>query len=324
MFINFVRTDQLINLFIKPKQYLINLLYIGRHKVLVNKALKAERCYIGPFYGEFGHLLSHVLPFVSYLHKNGVSVKIACVNTYKPFFKDEAGNDIFTEFWEIRDFFSESLPSSNTANLPKDVKVNINRFIDFAANSKEVFFNISNVNTYKRGFVLGNHQNKYLHTYNLSQPFTKKETSVVIFPRNKNYHPEFQGSPINFLEIAEIVSGFADKVYMVGHPAMVEQSTVNNDKVEYCFSKNNDLLIEICSRSLLIINAISGTVFLGNYTHTDNLVVFYGDKTIPINFDETIWLNNNLGNSKINYVNSKEDLKKYLEVLNRKLKLTVS
>ncbi|MFN8712856.1 MAG: hypothetical protein ACK5Z2_08375, partial [Bacteroidota bacterium] len=49
-------------------------IYIGFAKAWFRlwKTLRKKECFYGPFKGEFGHFLTHNLPFLAYLHSRGV------------------------------------------------------------------------------------------------------------------------------------------------------------------------------------------------------------------------------------------------------------
>ena len=54
---------------------------------MLKKSIQKKECYFGPFVGEFGHLLSHVIPFVSYLNELGIKITYVGPEIHKPLFK---------------------------------------------------------------------------------------------------------------------------------------------------------------------------------------------------------------------------------------------
>ena len=112
-------------------------------KVLFIKTIIYKKCTIGPFVGEFGHLLSYVLPFVSYLHSKGVKVIYCGPSIHKHFFYDENKKLITDEYIELRDFYNEVSPNCNELIVPNDLKTFVNKFIENSKTNNIPFWNIS-------------------------------------------------------------------------------------------------------------------------------------------------------------------------------------
>ena len=82
------------------------LLFNLKANVLYFRSIIFKKCYYGPFTGEFGHLLGHNLPFISYLYSKGVKVDFCGMDIYKPFFVDEMlffPLSIFTKFFVLKE-----------------------------------------------------------------------------------------------------------------------------------------------------------------------------------------------------------------------------
>ena len=93
------------------------------------KAIQLKECYVGPFIGEFGNFLLHLLPFISYLHKQDVKIHYCGMANQTPFLIDESGSSLLFEFVELRDFFHEVRPSGNSIEfLPEDVDIQVKGF----------------------------------------------------------------------------------------------------------------------------------------------------------------------------------------------------
>lgn len=114
-----------------------------------------KRCYYGPFKGEFGHLLGHNLPFLSYLHSKGVKIHFCGMELYKPFLVDEQGKSIVEEYIGLRDFFKETKLDSNKAEEPEDVKSITQQFIKKAKWSLLPYWNINDETFYWYTFRWG-------------------------------------------------------------------------------------------------------------------------------------------------------------------------
>src|SRR5215212_5636387 len=119
-----------------------------RANLLLYKTLAKKECYFGPFTGEFGHLLGHNLPFISYLYSKGVKVHFCGMEIHRPFFVDEKGSQIVETYLPVRDFFDQSLPNCNTAEGPEDINSITARFIDKAKNSGLPYWDNSEFNYY--------------------------------------------------------------------------------------------------------------------------------------------------------------------------------
>ncbi len=248
-----------------------------------------KKCYYGPFTGEFGHLLGHNLPFIAHLYSRGIKVEFCGLEIHQPFFREDKGQMIVSDYLQIRDYFSESAPDCNTAPEPKDVKAITTNFIKRAKksilpywdnNSQDYYFN------YFRWWVL---KNKYNKARDLSKIYkTKEERSVVIFPRkwNANFPDAVakqlknNGENWDYLEMVKKISPFFDKIYVIGHPVFSAVDFGSFDNIEVALTNDNAFILEKCSNSRLIISQHSGTVYLGEYTNTQVLIIFKGGTEI--------------------------------------------
>ena len=276
-----------------------------------------KRCYYGPFKGEFGHLLGHNLPFLSYLHSKGVKIYFCGMELYKPFLVNEQGNSIVEEYIGLRDFFKETKFDSNKAEEPEDVKSLTQHFIKKAKGSFLPYWNINDETFYWYTFRWWTVNNKYTKTYDLSKVYgSKKENSVVIFPRNKGgaYHIN-NGETWDYNEVANAVKPFFDKVYIMGHPAF-SQDLKSYDNVEVLIGNDNKVLLEKCSNSKLIITQHSGTVYLGEYTHTPILIIYKGGNSIG-NIEETKLFKSHFGKKyEFSYAFSLTEITNFIKNLN--------
>lgn len=244
------------------------------------KTLKRKKCYYGPFKGEFGHFLAHTLPFLMYLHKNGVHIIYCGMELHKPFLIDESGNSIIAEFKPLRDFFPEVAPNSNSVIPPADVQKEIEIFNKEANESGLPFWNIGDDFYY--WFIHRNWLGKgYTHVYNLSEFYkTAEENAVCIFPRNKGAASSHNnGESWDYQAMIESIKPYVDKIYVVGHPSQ-SLNIPSSGKVELRITADNRKIMEACSNSKLIITQHSGVNNLGEYLQKQVLIIYKGGNKI--------------------------------------------
>lgn len=284
--------------------------------VFYKKALALKECYYGPFKGEFGHFLLHNLPFLSYLHKQGVKIHYCGMELHRPFLVDDKGNSIIYKYYPLRDFFSETPPHSNEVIPPKDVQDEIDKFHKTALNSNLPYLNIADKNMY--WFVFRNWQlkNGRQHVYSIRAIYkTTPENACVIFPRKKgNAFTLNNGGPWDYLSIARLVSPYFDKVYITGHPSMSAELK-SEGNIEVCLSTDNKVIIEKCCNAGLIITQHSGAVHIGCYTDTPVLLIYNGQPPI-LGLIDTLRFRKNLTKRNLNYAFSEEDILNYVKALN--------
>ena len=289
-----------------------------RSKSLYAKTLKAGRCYYGPFTGEFGHLLGHNLPFIAYLYSKGVQVEFCGMEIHRPFFVDEKGQEIVSSYLPLRDFFKEAAPDCNSATEPEDVHKVSNRFVEKAKTSGLPYWDLSDRFHYFESFRWWIARQEYEKAFDLSKTYkTRDEDSVVIFPRkrNTNFSQEAElrnnGEAWDYYEVAKIASRYFEKVYVVGHPAFsVGFESFNN--VEVSIANDNAYILEKCSNSRLIICQHSGSVYLGEYTNTQVLIIYKGGRKIG-DIEITRQFKNALGRKfEFDYAYSLEEIDSYL------------
>lgn len=249
--------------------------------------MSKKACYFGPFTGEFGHLLGHNLPFISYLYSKGVKVHFCGMEIHKPFFLDENGNQIVARYISIRDFFDESLPNCHTAKSPGDVSTITEKFIREAKQSGLPYWDNSEFDYYFDFFRWWILKKGFMKIFDLSKVYTtRKENSVVIFPRKLNTSVQADVQRLNngeqwdYKRLAEIAANYFETVYIIGHPAFSNVDFDSFRNVEVCVTNDNALVLERCCNSRLIVSQHSGTVYLGEYTDTPILIIYKGGTTI--------------------------------------------
>lgn len=266
--------------------------HISAHFKMLCSRITGE-CYVGPFIGEFGNFLSFILPYLNYLHSKGVKVHYCGMQIFKPFMYDNNGKLIVDSFEEVRDFLYETTPNGNSGKLPTDVNNQVSNFKKKAQKSGLPFWNLDN--EYFYWFIFRYWIGPYMKTPDF-QKINKalNERSVVIFPRKKDvdFNTPY-GEPWDFTELAQTVSPYFDKVYLLGHPAQsIEMKPFGN--IEVLLSSDNSLLIDKCVKASLLITQHSGTKYLGELTDTQVLVIYKGQLPIFGMLDNVI-LNYRLG-----------------------------
>lgn len=246
----------------------------------LEETLAKKECYIGPFKGEFGHILGHTTPFLMYLHKQGVKIHFCGMKIHEPYFKDEEGNSILTEFHELRDFFAEVSPSSNSTKVPVDVQKEIDLFSGKAQKSGLPFWNLDD--DYYYWFIHRKFVEKHNHIYDLSKFYatTKNENNCVIFPRAKGAKSsKNNGESWDYQELLERISPYFDRVFICGHPSqsLALKPTQNTELV---VTADNQKILEACSNANLIITQHSGANYIGLYTNCEVLTIYKGGSKI--------------------------------------------
>jgi hypothetical protein len=245
------------------------------------QTLRKKKCYYGPFKGEFGHFLAHNLPFLMYLHKNGVKIIYCGMELHKPFMVDEKGNSIVSEWRVLRDFFAEVTPDSNSTVPPTDVQAEIEKFENEARQSELPFWNIGDDYYYwfiHRNWLL---EKGHVYIYDLSRVYkTKDENACVIFPRKKGVASPNNGEPWDYQQVIDSILPYFDKIYICGHPSQVIHLNTDHPKVEFAVSTDNSVMLGKISNARLIITQHSGIVYVGEYVHRDVMVIYKGGKQV--------------------------------------------
>jgi hypothetical protein len=248
----------------------------------LSETLKRKECFYGPFKGEFGHFLAHTLPFISFLHEQGVKIHYCGMELHRPFMKDESGSEIVASFHSLRDFFAEKSPATNRIVPPDDVQAEIRSFNRTAANSGLPFWDIDDEFYYwyiQRNWLL---KGPYTHAYRLDKLYAPggKENAVTVFPRSKGAKSsKNNGDPWDYQQLCENLSKYFDKVYVCGHPSQVLALEPVGNMV-FCITTDNAVITEKCSKSRLIITQHSGVTYLGEYTATQVMVIYKGGQEI--------------------------------------------
>ncbi|MFK8013683.1 MAG: hypothetical protein AB8B80_16710 [Marinicellaceae bacterium] len=253
-------------------------------RTFYKKALSKKECYIGPFVGEFGNFLLHIVPFLSHLHKIGVKVNYCGLELHRPFLVDEENKLILHNYTTLRDFLKEVKPSGNNIkNLPDDIQKQINGFALEAKGSKYPFLNIyDDKNLYWYSFRNWQLKNKQ-HVYDLSKVYrqTKVKNKLVIFPRKmiKTFTPN-NGGVWDYTDLALKMISFFDEIVFIGHPELSSTTNIDHPKIRHAVSGSNYDVLSECASARMILTQHSGAMHVGAYTKTPVLLIFKGANSI--------------------------------------------
>ena len=265
--------------------------YIRLYILLIRTFYKKE-CYIGPFVGEFGHLLSHILPFISFLNSKGIKIHYCGPEIHKPFFRDLEGKLIYETYHELRDFYSEITPRCNEPVYPTDIQSDINKFQSNSKKNNSVYWNLlGNLRRYKEnypnyldkdlywnGFCTWIYHNKFLKVHKFKNSLKKysfKKPSIVLFARKKGGHSAVRGDDWDYNELILKIKDYCHKITILGHPAF--SHTFNEtQKVKVLITSDNEVILNECRKANFIINQLSGTHYLGVYLDTPVLLLMKG------------------------------------------------
>ena len=282
----------------------------------IGAALKRKECFVGPFVGEFGNMLAHMLPFLGFLHYKGVKVHYCGLTLHKALLIDNKGNSLVETYEEVRDILSEVIARGNDIeNLPKDVEEQLKVFVDRARSSGLPFLDLfTDHNVYWYSFR--NWQLRgYQHVYNLQEYFVKeKRNKVVIFPRNKTKgFTTNNGAPWDYNKIALLCTDYFQEVAFVGHPSMSAGLEVDHPKISSELSTDNRDILNSCAEAELMITQHSGAMHLAPLVATDVLSIFKGDPPIRSWWD-TVRLRKNFPRTRNNLVFDWQGIVDYLNM----------
>jgi len=250
--------------------------YFNKSDLLLNDTLIKKECFFGPFVGEFGHLLSHIVPLLSYLKEKGVDVHYIGPAIHKAYFYDSKSNLIVKSYTDLRDFYSEVAPRCNDQIFPDDVKHQISIFKNDAKKSDLPFWDISKKSYYWFGICLWMYEKKYLHIYTQFSG-VKKLNQIVLFARKKGSHSDVRGDDWDFQEVIDhIINNTNYNIIILGHPAY-SHVLKESKRVRSILTNDNKVILEECSKSKFIINQLSGTHYLGLYSDTNVILLLKGN-----------------------------------------------
>jgi hypothetical protein len=280
----------------------------------LQQAKACKKVYIGPFIGEFGHMLIHVLPFINYLYEQGIQITFCGLNYFESLCRDENGNKIVHDYINLQSYLQTGTPDGNTLDKVTDRNTYIKclEFVDEARSSMLPFFDMSDPGIYKFWF-LWHLKNGYGKLFNLGKAYNPnniKENAIGFYTRTK-VHTGVTGPEWNVPEVVNIISKYCDIIYVAGHP---EQShTIDHPKVCNVLSVNNTWSIKFLSRCKIIVSYNSGTAYMPRILGIPAIIIHKG--TLQ-GFKHTLECSNPLSNSVIVRATNIEELDKHLKELN--------
>ena len=278
---------------------------------LYKQALSTKECYLGPFWGEFGNFLLHFLPFVLHLSDLGIKVNVICLEHYKPFFRNIAGNYIYNEFHSLSKSLIESAPSANHLKIvPKEFSAVCEKAKQKSKETGTPFYDLSDSNLYWYSFRNWQLYNKQVFL-DLKR-VREKSNKVVLFSRVKGpaYTPN-NGERLNYVDVANLLSDYFDEVVVAGLPEMSADAEFKNPKIVNKVGGNETVLQE-CAEAKLIVSQHSGAIHVGLYSNTPTLIIYKG--VLPIKgLDDTLRFRKN-ANQPLYLATSDMETRKFLGI----------
>ena len=285
---------------------------------LLLRTFYTKECYLGPFVGEFGHLLSHIIPFVSFLNSRGIKVHYCGPKIHKPFFKKNDGEVIYEIYLELRDFYSEVTPNFHDPIYPVDIQNDIDLFISKSKANGSVFWNLLNKSLYWEGYCTWIYHNNLLKVNKFKNNIKKtnnKKPSVVLFARKKGHNSQVRGDDWDFNELILKIKDYCSRITILGHPAFSHQFKENNyDNINVLITSNNEIILNECRKANFILNQFSGTHYLGVYLDTKILLLMKG------NYNESTLMKDSKFRKKLNSKYKLDLVNSYNQII-KKLKL---
>ena len=248
---------------------------------ILNKAIKQKEVYIGPFYGEFGHLLIHVLPFLGYLHQKGIKIRYCGHEGQQDLLVDTDKKPIYTEYFALPPHFDKSVPEMNDYRYVKDESVLklADEWKETAKKSGLPFFDLSDPHNYRFVWWEWWFNNRYGKLYNIGRAYNPEqitEHAVAVYSRTKPLGTaQGAGEPFDIVKIVDIAAKYVDKVYVVGHPDQAH--TINHPKVENIITMDNASIIKAVSKCKAILSHNSGAAYMAKMLRIPGIVFHNGE-----------------------------------------------
>lgn len=250
-----------------------------RYERILTHAIKGKEIWVGPAYPEFGHVLLHLLPFLSYCrHKLEIRKFHICANeVYLPYFQTILGDDHLV-FYPLKDRISSISPQSN--RVPKASLDEESSQLFQRTKIHNCHFDLSDQKAYWNVFRNWTLAMGYQFLPIAEKPQARNEgINFVLFPRKKGASTtENNGGPWDYAEIAKMLSK-CGSLTVAGHPDL---SYTNGfaDIPNLSFAWNNEEIIKATRKADLVITQHSGACILGDYFGVDTLIIFNGEPPI--------------------------------------------
>ena len=246
-------------------------------EITLHRAKESGRCIVGPFVGEFGHMLVHVLPFLNYLHSQDINVTFFGFEEHKAFCVNDLGEPTVVDYIGIPDYFKSGVPDYNKLELVTDshIKQLALDFVISSSKSGVPFYDISNHAIYYNQWWpwwFGKGYGKYYPIKKVFNPEGIVENAIALYTRKK---PGAAAGPDwDFDLLLKAITPFVDTVYVVGHP---EQSiSLKGDKVLNVITKSNAKILTAVSKCKLVISPNSGSAYVARILRMPEIIYHNG------------------------------------------------
>lgn len=293
--------------------YILKILNYIKLYFLLAKILIKRECYIGPFVGEFGHLLSHIVPFISFLYSKGVKVNYCGPAIHRVFFYDNKKKFMLNEFYSLRDFYQEITPFCNDQNYPEDVGVKINNFIYVAQKSNFPFLDLRERFFYFDCFCRWQYNNKFVKIFPIERNLKDKKFRVSLFPsKKKTTYTKYRGEDWDYKKVIKTIESYVDEIFILGHPAF-SIDIKESGKIKKFLTSDNTKILDKCLNSDLIITQMSGVHYLGLYSNTTCMILLKGSDLNLSNLNKDISYRNSLSKKQsLIVVNNYNSIKNFI------------
>ena len=258
----------------------------------------SKKIHIGPFVGEFGNFLGHILPFLCFLNEKNVEINFYGTDLLKPFCVDKNGKS-FVSYFPLRSLYNESNVSGNSAALPKDIKAQIEKSGLRDQNFLETI-DLENRFFYwyvYREMVAKKYAKVYNLTPHLTNPVLSSKNICAVFPRMKGAKTTHNnGEQWDYNQLIEkLIDGY-DLVYVVGHPSYAQEVN-DHPKVVNVITSDNKEMLKVCANANCIISQHSGVIYLSAILQKPYVLLYKGGKSPSDigSFNNTLYFLNSMG-----------------------------
>jgi hypothetical protein len=226
-------------------------------------------------------MLVHVLPFLNFLHAQGVAVTFCGHAGQEAFCRDEGGRPTVARYRGLTAWFDRGVPNMNhlmEVTSPEAAE-GCEAFRSEARASGEPFFELSDPDRYFEGFWRWWYARGYGLLHDLGRAFNPegvREDAVGLFTRTKPLGAaQGQGPDFPPESIAALALRHVGRVYAVGHPDQSRPLEVPG--VVNALSRDNGRMLAVLSRCRLILSHNSGAAYVPRLLRVPGVVFHSGD-----------------------------------------------
>jgi hypothetical protein len=253
------------------------------------RAREERTCQVGPFAGELGHMLIHVLPFLNFLDAEGIAVHFCGHANQEVFCRDDRGRPTVARYAGLPNYFDRGVPNMNHLMevTSPEVAALCEAFRSRARASGQPFFDLSDPDFYFEGFWRWWTERGYGLLHDLGRawnPGGRREDAVGLFTRTKPLGAaQGRGPDFRPEALAALALRFAERVYVVGHPD--QSRPLELPGVVNVVTRDNSRILEVLSRCRLILSHNSGAAYVPRLLRIPGIVFHQGD---PRSFEWTL------------------------------------